>query len=574
MPNSSMSTVILHLRKTMCLQDDVGVTDAHLLERFIEHRDEAAFAALVRRHGSMVMGVCLRVVRNRQDAEDAFQATFLVLVRKAASISSRGLLANWLYGVAYNTALKAKAVNIKRQAKEKQVIEMPDPPIAGQEPWSDDLQALLDQELNGLPEKYRIPIILCDLEGKTRKEAAKQLGCPEGSLSSRLSRARVMLAKRLAHHGLAVSGGSLAAALSQNVASACVPTSVACGTIKAATLYAAGQAATGVVSAKVAALTEGVLKTMLLSKLKIATIVLLILSIVGFGAGTFIHEALAEKKQEAKKEELPKPAEKPQDEKQPRKERSEKNWRLQEVDLTKRTIKVSKWSFLKDEEGQPISGTGAWMVLQVDPTTKIMLDGKEANLADLKKDHAHSVNMEFELASRNDQETKHKAIRIEVIGEQVGGVIQAVNFGKNTVTFLAEDEGTDTKETTYSVAKDATLVINGKQTKFAQLKPKMRVSLQMSAVKLLVVGVTAAGPKVEGVVKAVNASANTITVSIKSTHLAVEGIPVAKDAKVIIDGKDGKLSELKAGMRVTLQMSAEMDQSFVVGIATGNVTKK
>src|SRR5262245_36582744 len=115
MPTHPMQTVIQHLRTTLCLQDEVGLPDAQLLERFVEQRDEDAFAALVRRHGSMVMGVCRRVVRNPQDAEDAFQATFLVLVRKAASIASRGLLANWLYGVAYNTALKAKAAILKRQ---------------------------------------------------------------------------------------------------------------------------------------------------------------------------------------------------------------------------------------------------------------------------------------------------------------------------------------------------------------------------------------------------------------------------------------------------------------------------
>src|SRR5260221_8379742 len=186
MPTSSMYSVIQHLRLTVRLQDEAGLTDAQLLEQFIEHRDEAAFAALVRRHGSMVMGVCHRVVRNHQDAEDAFQATFLVLVRKAASIASLGLLVNWLYGVAYNTALKAKASNVKRRAKEKQVTEMPDPPMAGQELWSDHLQALLDHELSRLPEKYRVPVILCDLEGRTRKKAAQQLGVPEGSLSSRL----------------------------------------------------------------------------------------------------------------------------------------------------------------------------------------------------------------------------------------------------------------------------------------------------------------------------------------------------------------------------------------------------
>src|SRR5262249_25161328 len=156
----------------------------------------AAFATLVRRHASMVMGVCLRVARDHHDAEDAFQTTFLILVRKAASIATRDLLANWLYGVAYHTALKARAVAMKRRAREKQLAEVPEP-AEEPRPASDELRVILDQELSCLPRKYRAPIVLCDLEGKTRKEAAQLVGCPEGSLSSRLSRARAMLAKRL-----------------------------------------------------------------------------------------------------------------------------------------------------------------------------------------------------------------------------------------------------------------------------------------------------------------------------------------------------------------------------------------
>ncbi len=302
MATSPMNTVIQHLRKTLRPQDQAGLTDAHLLKHFIEHRDEASFATLIHRHGPMVMGVCLRVARNHQDAEDAFQATFLVLVRKAASIATRELLANWLYGVAHNTALKAKAATVKRQLREKQVKEMPEPAVAEQESWSDDLKALLDQELSRLPDKYRVPIVLCDLEGKTRKEAAKQLGCPEGSVSSRLSRARIMLAKRLARYGLAVSGGSLAVVLSHKAASACVPTSVVSSTIKAATLFAAGQLVkTGVVSAKVAALTEGMLKSMLLSKLKTMMVVLMVLGMVAFGGGLLTHHMAAAQQGETEK---------------------------------------------------------------------------------------------------------------------------------------------------------------------------------------------------------------------------------------------------------------------------------
>ncbi len=283
MATSQTSEAIQHLRRMVLLRDGAGLTDGQLLEDYLSRRDEAALAALVRRHAPMVWGVCRRVLPNYHDAEDAFQATFLVLVRKAASIASRGLLANWLYGVAHQTALNARATAARRRARERQVTEMPEPEVVQQDLWG-DLQPLLDQELSRLPDKFRICIVLCDLEGKTRKEAARQLGCPEGTVAGRLARARVLLAKRLARHGLTVSGGAVATMLSQNVASASVPTSVVLSTIKAASLFAVGQAASGVVSVKVAALTEGVLKAMLLTKLKIATAVLVMVAVVAAGA--------------------------------------------------------------------------------------------------------------------------------------------------------------------------------------------------------------------------------------------------------------------------------------------------
>src|SRR5262245_37708928 len=171
--------------------------DGPLLARFVACRDEAAFAALVRRHGPLVLGVCRRVLRHAQDAEDAFQATFLVLVRKAASIVPRERGANWIYGVAHQTALKARATAARRKGRERQVTGMPEPAVAEQDHWR-DLQPLLDEELSRLPDKYRSVIVLCDLEGKSRKETARQLGCPEGTVAGRLARARAMLAKRLA----------------------------------------------------------------------------------------------------------------------------------------------------------------------------------------------------------------------------------------------------------------------------------------------------------------------------------------------------------------------------------------
>jgi RNA polymerase sigma factor (sigma-70 family) len=274
--------VIRHLRKAVLLQDGAGMTDGQLLGCFIDHRDEAAFAAIIKRHGPMVWGVCRRLLPHH-DAEDAFQATFLVLVRKAASVLPRELVGNWLYGVAYQTALHSRRTTARRRTRERQVTQMPEPAVAEQDLWH-DLQPLLDQELARLPDKYRVAIVLCDLEGKTRKEAAGQLGCPEGTLAGRLVRGRVLLAKRLARHGFAVSGGAVAAVLSQSAVSASVPPSLASSTIKAASVFAAGQAAAGVTSVKVAALTEGVLRTMLMTKLKIATAMVFVFVLVCGGS--------------------------------------------------------------------------------------------------------------------------------------------------------------------------------------------------------------------------------------------------------------------------------------------------
>src|SRR5258705_8140377 len=170
MATSQISGFIHPLRRMVLLRDGAGLTDGQLLDDYISRRDEAALAALVRRHGPMVWGVCRRVLSSYHDAEDAFQATFLVLVRRAASIAAPELLANWLYGVAHQTAMKARATVGKRAVRERQATGMPEPAEVEQNLWN-DLQPVLDQELIRLPDIYRVVIFLSDLEGKTRKEA-------------------------------------------------------------------------------------------------------------------------------------------------------------------------------------------------------------------------------------------------------------------------------------------------------------------------------------------------------------------------------------------------------------------
>jgi RNA polymerase sigma factor (sigma-70 family) len=298
MATAQMDTVIRHLRRAVLRQDGAGWTDGQLLASFIDHKDEAAFEALVHRHGPMVFGACRRVARNHHDAEDSFQATFLVLARKAPSVQPRERVANWLHGVALRTAMKAKAMTAKRQGREKQVTEIPEPEASRQHQWRDP-QPLLDQELNGLPENYRLPILLCDLEGKTIKEATRQLGWPQGTLAGRLARGRKLLARRLANRGVVVSAGALAAVIWQNAASATLPISLLSSTVKAAAMIAAGQATVaGVAPAKVTILTEGVLRVMLLSKLKTATVGLLLVALLVGAAGAVYQTQAAEQPQE------------------------------------------------------------------------------------------------------------------------------------------------------------------------------------------------------------------------------------------------------------------------------------
>jgi RNA polymerase sigma factor (sigma-70 family) len=288
MPTGQLSGVLRQIRRVALLNEGGDLTDGQLLDHFLAQHDETAFEALVRRHGPMVMGVCRRVLRNAHDAEDAFQATFLVLVRKAASIVPREMVGNWLYGVAYRTALGARTASARRQAKEK---EMSRHEALGEDIWG-KLRPLLDHELNHLPDKYRVPIVLCDLESKSRKEAAHQLGWPEGTLSGRLARARILLAKRLSARGLTLSGGALAATLGGNAVLASVPPALLMSTVKAATLSAAGAATTaGVVPVKVAVLMQGVLRAMVLTKVKTATGWLLAIAVLGGGVGMINYPA-------------------------------------------------------------------------------------------------------------------------------------------------------------------------------------------------------------------------------------------------------------------------------------------
>jgi RNA polymerase sigma factor (sigma-70 family) len=291
--------IVGYLRRAALLSAGEDHSDGQLLDCFINTRDESAFEMLVRRHGPMVFGVCKRLIGNHQDAEDAFQAVFLVLARKAASVMPRAAVGNWLYGVAYRTAWRARAVATRRSAREQQLVTMQG--LAREsENAIEDLEPILDEELNRLPDKYRLPLVLCDLESRSRKSVAQQLKLPEGTLSSRLARGRRMLAKRLTGRGVTVSGGALGMKLSGSAALAGVPLVVS--TVKAAVTVAAGGAASSVVSANVAALTEGVVKAMFMTKVCTASIVPGIVVALGLAVGSLTQSIPAAEKEVARKD--------------------------------------------------------------------------------------------------------------------------------------------------------------------------------------------------------------------------------------------------------------------------------
>ena len=251
--------------------------DARLLDAFVSDRDEPAFRGLVERHGPMVFGVCLRLLRNRQDAEDAFQATFLVLARRAADVWPRTGVGSWLYGVAYRVALKARSVRARRLGREQSLGETDVAAVSG-EPQTADLRDAIDRAINKLPEVYRAAVVACDLEGRSRREAAEQLGWKEGTLSGRLARARQILAERLRRSGLALPAGGVAAALGVGEAAPAVGSNVVENTVRVAT----GALAAGVPAA-VAILTEGVVPGMVLVNLKTAAVAVLASCMIGVG---------------------------------------------------------------------------------------------------------------------------------------------------------------------------------------------------------------------------------------------------------------------------------------------------
>jgi RNA polymerase sigma factor (sigma-70 family) len=293
MPGKQLGALLEFLRAALGARGPGDTMDADLLDRFTGQRDEEAFTTLLQRHGPLVLSVCRRVLGNAEDADDAFQATFLVLVRKAGSIRKSGSLASWLHGVALRVALEARTRAARRRALEKRAESTgstdPSGDVAGRE-----LRSILDEELEQLPPKYRAPLVLHYLAGKTKDETARQLGWSEGTVSGRLARARDLLRNRLTRRGVMLTGSALSAAVSQEATAASVSAVLEGSTLSLVSLFTAGELAAAASTTRVLDLTERVVRTMFLSKVKLATVVLLVATAFGLGAGGLIYWAQAQ----------------------------------------------------------------------------------------------------------------------------------------------------------------------------------------------------------------------------------------------------------------------------------------
>jgi len=286
MPSGQLGTVLRHLRRLVGGRPHADLQDAELLDQFVARRDMAAFEAIVQRYGRVVLGVCRRVLADEHDAEDAFQATFLVFARRAPLIRNQASVGSWLCGTAYRIASKARTSAVRRHVHERAAAAQVRKETEVDTAWG-EMQPILDEELQRLPEKYRVPLVLCYLEGKSNEAAARELGWKPGSMSYRLAQARECLRERLVVRGVAISSGLLGPVLTAN-ATVDVPAALAGATAQGAVLFAAGQAAVSCVSIHAVTLAEGVLRAMEFFRALVATFFVLMLAVLG-GAGLYLY---------------------------------------------------------------------------------------------------------------------------------------------------------------------------------------------------------------------------------------------------------------------------------------------
>jgi RNA polymerase sigma factor (sigma-70 family) len=578
MSKAQLHTIIRHLNRSLSQAGEEGLTDGQLLENFVGRRDEGAFELLVWRHGAMVLGTCRRLLRDAQEAEDALQATFLVLARKAGSIRRGQSVGGWLHRVATRLAFRTRTRAAKQPRCQPLEHDVPGPPSADELAWA-DLRPVLDEEVNRLPEKYRQPVVLCYLEGQTNEEAARRLGCPRGTILSRLARGRERLRSRLTRRGITLASGTLAALLASEATAATLPAPLVPLTVTAALSFAKGAAVAGLVSARAAAWTEGALHAMFLSKLKVITATALVLVVLGAGGGLLSHKLAAQRVRDNPGQRVAQGERRSEGagERGRQSQVAEVQGILKAVDAAKGAITVT----IAEGRGQGVDktfdlakdvevGFGGMFGREIGPV-------KDGKLVDL----AAGAHVSLVLAG-----DPKKVESILAQGPRVQGLVKLVDPAKDTITvtvgYNRRDAGPEEK--IYTVAKDVRIGLDDgrgrrlslRQGKLGDLVPDAPVTLQLSPDLKSVVSIQAQGQRVTGIVKAVDPAKNTITVAVggaggrgrEEAAGEEKTYTLAKNAEIVFDDghgrgfsvKEGKLADLTLGAIVGLQLAADQNQ--------------
>ncbi|HJZ57135.1 MAG TPA: sigma-70 family RNA polymerase sigma factor [Gemmataceae bacterium] len=522
--------------------------DGELLHRYNRDRDEDSFTLLVRRHGPMVLGVCRRVLRDPHAAEDAFQATFLVLAKKADTVRPPGVLGPWLYGVAYRTALKARGREFRRQSVEREYARQASREMSV--PQSDaatELAPLIDEQLNALPEKYRQPLVLCAVQGLGKSEAARRLGLPEGTVSSRLARAREMLRERLARRGVIVPATALAAFLIPGSLRAAVPPSA----VTAAAEVAAGLAP---ISPTVLILSHEVLQAMTLVKWKLLGAVAVAVALTGGGFGVYV--AQADDKKPADKPAVTKPdAEKPV--KPGTKPDAEKPTTTKPDPDKPATTKPDpekpdKPAAVKPDQPKPDKP-------KPDPEKPTTIKPKP------EPDKPTTTKPDGEKPKPKPEPDKPKPEGQKPATKQ-GGKITGVNPTERTITILQKRDNGVIEEFV-KLAPDAKVFIDGKPAALKDV-PKGAMATFVAAGKegtaAEITELRVSGPNVTGVVVKAEASGLTLDIPGKEGN-TTKVFKLAPDVRVQIGGgKDTKPTDLKPGDKVVVTLTADESAALVI----------
>ncbi|MCY2954457.1 MAG: RNA polymerase sigma factor [Planctomycetota bacterium] len=513
-------------------------TDGDLLRAFADHRQQAAFEDIVRRHGGMVLAVCRSVLGNTPDAEDAAQAVFLTLAEQARSLESRATVAGWLHRVAWYVSTRAAQARAIRHRHETEAARMK--PISTERHEDSVAVDLLHAGLAELPEKYRVPVLLCHLEGRSHEEAAVLLGCKLSTLSMRLTRGREMLRARLARRGLAVSAAGVASALGASASASAPAAFVTLTSSTAAAALSGTIASTTTISGQMLALSKGAINMLFWAKMKAAAVIMAAVLLAGGGAaGTYM--AVAGAKGDAKA--------------------AGKDAAIQGTSIRATVVSLDADKLaLTVRTGDKTQGI-VEQAYAISPDCQITLvAGKnkgpqpEGKLADL------TPGTPVTLQLGDDGKT---ILAIAVQGRSGNYIIKSVDASKRTITVTTKGKEGAVEET-FVVAEDASISVPaekgkgpGEQRKMSDLTDGTPVGLQLSPKDIkTVTSITVQPRTISGSVKAVDVQKNTITVTSGEQD---ETLTLAKDAKIVVENEqgqgEGKLSDL-TGMKVMVRLSA------------------